>query len=585
MRVIASLAGVGAALVVVPFLGLPAFYESFLYLIFHWIVLATSWNILSGYSGYISFGHGAFFGAGVYTTATLAARYDVPFIWTLPVAGAIAAALALCIGLVVFRVRRVRGELFALLTLAVTFVLATIILNTSIDGGPGVYLSAVPLPKLGPSVSSMFYLLALALALATLSIAYLVRRARLGRGLFAIHDDEDVAEVMGIPTYRFKLAAFALSCALAGIAGGIHALFVSYVTVGETFSITVPLTVVLMSILGGTRHWAGPAIGATAITALMYAFTAGDYAIAGKALVGVVLILVILFMPQGLLGRWRGRKKRAAPDVGVVLAAGDRPQLAAERVPTNATPGPAEASALLVIEGVSKAFEGVQALRNVNLDVRTGEVLGLLGPNGSGKSTLINVVSGHFRPDAGRIVFRGREIAGIPAHRIARAGIARTYQIPRPFRELTVRENVTLAAMFGGATLPRAAAEREASRWLQFARLERKAGALPDELNLHQRKFLELARALAFRPQLVLLDEVLSGLNPSEIDSAVELIRDIRAQGATIVLVEHVMRAVIALADRIVVLNHGDVIATGAPAAVMGDPAVVTAYLGAPVHA
>ena len=585
MRVIASLAGVGAALVVVPFLGLPAFYESFLYLIFHWIVLATSWNILSGYSGYISFGHGAFFGAGVYTTATLAARYDVPFIWTLPVAGAIAAALALCIGLVVFRVRRVRGELFALLTLAVTFVLATIILNTSIDGGPGVYLSAVPLPKLGPSVSSMFYLLALALALATLSIAYLVRRARLGRGLFAIHDDEDVAEVMGIPTYRFKLAAFALSCALAGIAGGIHALFVSYVTVGETFSIAVPLTVVLMSILGGTRHWAGPAIGATAITALMYAFTAGDYAIAGKALVGVVLILVILFMPQGLLGRWRGRKKRAAPDVGVVLAAGDRPQLAAERVPTNATPGPAEASALLVIEGVSKAFEGVQALRNVNLDVRTGEVLGLLGPNGSGKSTLINVVSGHFRPDAGRIVFRGREIAGIPAHRIARAGIARTYQIPRPFRELTVRENVTLAAMFGGATLPRAAAEREASRWLQFARLERKAGALPDELNLHQRKFLELARALAFRPQLVLLDEVLSGLNPSEIDSAVELIRDIRAQGATIVLVEHVMRAVIALADRIVVLNHGDVIATGAPAAVMGDPAVVTAYLGAPAHA
>jgi branched-chain amino acid transport system permease protein len=584
VRVIAALAGVATALAVVPFLGLPAFYESFLYLIFHWIVLATSWNILSGYSGYISFGHGAFFGAGVYTTATLAARFDMPFLWTLPVAGAIAAALALCIGLVVFRVHRVRGELFALLTLAVTFVLATIILNTSIDGGPGVYLSAVPLPKLGPSESSMFYLLALGLAVATLSIAYLVRRARLGRGLFAIHDDEDVAEVMGVPTYRFKLAAFALSCALAGVAGGIHAVFVSYVTVGGTFSITVPLTVVLMSILGGTRHWAGPAIGATVITALMYAFTAGDYAIAGKAVVGVVLILVILFMPQGLLGRWRGRKKVMTPavDVGGTPAGS---QFAAERVPVDATPEPAGAPPLLVIEGLCKAFEGVQALHNVTLEVRAGEVLGLLGPNGSGKSTLINVVSGHFKPDSGRIVFRGREIAGIPAHRIARAGIARTYQIPRPFRELTVRENVTLAAMFGGATLARAAAEREATRWLEFARLARKADALPDELNLHQRKFLELARALAFRPQLVLLDEVLSGLNPAEIDSAVELIRDIRAQGATIVLVEHVMRAVIALADRIVVLNHGDVIAAGAPAAVMGDPAVVTAYLGAPAHA
>ena len=585
LRVFASLVGIAAALAVVPFLGLPAFYESFLYLVFHWIVLATSWNILSGYSGYISFGHGAFFGAGVYTTAVLAARYDVPFLWTLPVAGAIAAALALGIGLVVFRVRRVRGELFALLTLAVTFVLATIILNTPIDGGPGVYLSAVPLPKLGPSASSMFYLLSLGLAFVTVSIAYLVRRARLGRGLFAIHDDEDVAEVMGVPTYRFKLAAFALSCALAGIAGGIHALFVSYVTVGETFSITVPLTVVLMSILGGTRHWAGPAIGATVITALMYAFTAGDYAIAGKALVGVVLILVILFMPQGLLGRWRGRKKRVALVGEPGGAAGVRSQITEQRLSPDAARERAGTSPLLVIEDVSKAFEGVQALRNVTLDVREGELLGLLGPNGSGKSTLINVVSGHFRPEAGRIVFRGREIAGIPAHRIARAGIARTYQIPRPFRELTGRENVTLAAMFGGATLARAAAEHEASRWLEFARLDRKADALPDELNLHQRKFLELARALAFRPHLVLLDEVLSGLNPVEIDSAVELIRDIRAQGATIVLVEHVMRAVIALADRIVVLNHGEVIATGAPAAVMGDPAVVTAYLGAPAHA
>jgi branched-chain amino acid transport system permease protein len=476
-------------------------------------------------------------------------------------------------------VRRVRGELFALLTLAVTFVLATIILNTPIDGGPGVYLSAVPIPAIGNSVSATFYLLALALAFATLLIAYLVRRARLGRGLFAIHDDEDVAEVMGVPTYRFKLAAFALSCALAGVAGGIHALFISYVTVGETFSITVPLTVVLMSILGGTRHWAGPAIGAAVITALMYAFTAGDYAIAGKAVVGVVLILVILFMPQGLLGRWRGRSADA-----LAAPISSRQPLGA-RAPSGAVPSHASAPVMLSVSGLDKAFEGVQAVRQVTLDVREGEVLGLLGPNGSGKSTLINVVSGHYRPDAGRIVFRGQEIAGIPAHRIARAGIARTYQIPRPFRELTVRENVVLAAMFGGATLSRAAAEREAERWLEFTRLESKAGRLPDELNLHQRKFLELARAIAMRPQLVLLDEVLSGLNPAEIDSAVELIRDIRREGATIVLVEHVMRAVVALADRIVVLNHGEVIAAGAPDAVMRDPAVVTAYLGAPVHA
>ena len=333
-------------------LGLPPFYETFLYLVFHWIVLATSWNILSGYSGYISFGHGAFFGAGVYATATLAARYDVPFLWTLPVAAAVAAGLSLVIGLVVFRVRRVRGELFALLTLAVTFVLATIILNTPLDGGPGVYLSAVPLPQIGPNASSTFYLMALALAFATVLTAYLVSRARLGRGLFAIHDDEDVAEVMGVPTYRFKLAAFALSCALAGIAGGIHALFVSYVTVGETFSITLPLSVVLMSILGGTRHWAGPAVGAAVITALMYAFTAGDYAIAGKAVVGLVLVLVILFMPQGILGR---RRARAAPAPAETARAGSR---RANDVPiARAAPAVrADAPAVLEITGLAQVF-------------------------------------------------------------------------------------------------------------------------------------------------------------------------------------------------------------------------------------
>jgi branched-chain amino acid transport system permease protein len=475
----------------------------------------------------------------------------------------------------------VRGEVFALLTLAVTFVLATVILNTPIDGGPGVYLSAVPLPDIGGNASSTFYLLALALAFATVLLAYLVPRARLGRGLFAIHDDEDVAEVMGVPTYRFKLAAFALSCALAGVAGGIHALFVSYVTVGETFSITVPLTVVLMSILGGTRHWAGPAIGAAVITALMYAFTAGDYAIAGKAVVGLVLVLVILFMPEGILGR------RRAPLSGRTLEATTSSAVrTAEPPPQSTAPEPrAAAPVVLEISGLAKAFRGVQALRNVDLVVREGEVLGLLGPNGSGKSTLINVVSGHYRPDAGRIVYRGVDLAGLPGHRIARAGIARTYQIPRPFARLTVRDNVALAAMFGGAMLGRAAAEREATRWLEFTRLADKADALPDELNLHQRKFLELARALAFRPRLVLLDEVLSGLNPTEIDSAVLLVHDIRRQGATIVLVEHVMRAVMALADRIVVLNYGDVIAEGAPAQVMREPAVVTAYLGAPAHA
>jgi branched-chain amino acid transport system permease protein len=296
--VVAGIVLAALLLATLPLLGLPAFYESILYLVLHWVLLATSWNILSGYSGYFSFGHGAFFGTGVYTTAVLAGKFDWPFLATLPMAALLPALLGVALGAVVFRVRAVRGELFALLTLAVTFVLATIVLNTPIDGGPGIYLSAVPVPTLATTAAGTFYLLALAGATAALLIAYTVQHARLGLGLFALHDDEDAAEVMGVPTYRYKLQALAISAALAGLAGGVHALFISYVTTSEVFSITVPLTVVLMSVLGGTRHWAGPAVGATLITALLYAFTKGDLALAGKATTGAVLIACILFMPE-----------------------------------------------------------------------------------------------------------------------------------------------------------------------------------------------------------------------------------------------------------------------------------------------
>jgi branched-chain amino acid transport system permease protein len=205
-----------------------------------------------------------------------------------------------------------------------------------------------------------------------------------------------------------------------------------------------------------------------------------------------------------------------------------------------------------------------------------------VGPNGSGKSTLINVVSGHFRPESGRILFAGRDLAALDAHRIARTGLARTYQIPRPFAHLSVLANVALPAMFGRDALKRADAEREARRWLAFTGLASKATSLPGELNLHQRKFLELARALASRPSLLLLDEVLSGLTHAEIGEAIRLIRSIRAQGATIVFVEHIIRAVMELTDRVVVLSSGRVIAQGDPRGVMRDPAVVTAYLGKP---
>jgi branched-chain amino acid transport system permease protein len=298
-----------------------------------------------------------------------------------------------------------------------------------------------------------------------------------------------------------------------------------------------------------------------------------------------VLVAVILFLPNGILGFVRRRKVEATPANDT--AAHTAPATASTPVPDAALPHaapeparPRRSRPLLEVVDLRKSFSGVQALGGVSLQVREGEILGLLGPNGSGKSTFINVVSGHYAPSGGQVVFDGQPIHDLAAHRIARAGIARTYQIPRPFAHLSVLHNVALVAMFGAGASSRDTAEAEAWKWLEFTGLEGRAHALPDALNLHQRKFLELARALAAQPRLVLLDEVLSGLTPSEMDEAVLLIRKIRERGATVLFVEHVMRAVMALTDRIAVLNHGQLIAEGAPHDVMRDPAVMSAYLG-----
>jgi branched-chain amino acid transport system ATP-binding protein len=231
---------------------------------------------------------------------------------------------------------------------------------------------------------------------------------------------------------------------------------------------------------------------------------------------------------------------------------------------------------------VTKRFGGVAALAEVSFDVRAGEVLGIIGPNGAGKTTLLNCISGVHTPDAGQIVFGGTRIAGMAPHRVARLGIGRTFQVVKPFPSMTVRENAAVGALFGSdrARLPPSKAFAHADEVLAMVGLERRADELVAGLTIPDRKRLEVARALATRPSLLLLDEVMAGLNQVEVDEALEIVRRVSASGVTIVLIEHVMRVVVGVCTRAVVLHFGSVLAGGQPEQVLRDPRVIEAYLG-----
>jgi ABC-type branched-subunit amino acid transport system ATPase component len=237
--------------------------------------------------------------------------------------------------------------------------------------------------------------------------------------------------------------------------------------------------------------------------------------------------------------------------------------------------------ALLRCRGVTKRFGGVVALRDVHLEVEPGGLVGLIGPNGAGKSTLLNVVSGLLRPDAGTVELAGQSIAGLPAHAVARRGVGRVLQIPRLFPNLTVEQTVRVGALFGSSDSPTAAqVDRRVAEALELVGLVDRRGELVGKLNTQEKRLVDLARALAGGPRLLLVDELMSGLNPVEIQRCTELLRLVRGRGVAILWVEHVMDAVLGTVERVVVLDHGAVIAQGPPGQVARDPAVVEAYLG-----
>jgi branched-chain amino acid transport system permease protein len=605
-------------------IGFPLFYLVLLTTMLFWVTQATSWNILSGYSGYFSFGQAAYVGIGAYSTAVLYGRHGVNFYLTILVGAGLCAVLALAIGAIAFRLRSLRGEIFALLTLAVPFILAALArINGNIDGGQGIIVAIPEFPAGIGLFQDYLYLLTLLVAGAAVAVAYAIYHSRFGWALRAVHDAEDVAEGLGVATFRYKLLALLASAVLGGIGGSLFALQIGFVAVDSIFHLTIPLFVIVMSVLGGRTHWLGPVVGVALVVLLQDRLTASGLGEWQLIALGTILILLVIAAPEGLYYRIRSRPVAALvaavvvtavlwfvrPEpldaiLGGMLAATavamwprrtGRPTVTAP-VPaqTDATPpvveierpAPVELGAVVVdCEHVARYFGGVQALEDVTLTIREGEIVGLVGPNGSGKTTLVSMLSGTLRPTRGTIRVAGRDLAGLPPHKVAHVGISRTYQIPKPFVSMTVRDNVAMALMFGRSPRPLAVARRAATEPLETVGLGRLADAYPVSLNLHQRQLLEIARALAADPKVLLLDEALAGLNPAEIDNAVEVIRRVHAGGVSIVIVEHLLRVVNQLATRIVVLDRGTCLADGEPAKVLADPRVVRAYLGKRAHA
>ena len=605
----------------------PVFYLVFVSGILFWAAQATSWNILSGYSGYFSFGQGAFFGVGVYTMAVLFGRHGWNWLFVVLLGGVAAMLLAAGIGAIAFRLRSLRGEIFALLTLAVPFILAAVVrLVDVIDGGQGIVVPVPVFPEAVAPFQRFYFVISAVVALLALTAAYLMQNNRYGWALFAVRDDEDVAEGLGVPTFFHKMIAIGINGLIGGMSGAVVALNLGFVSVEGTFNLRVPLFVIVMSVLGGRNHWAGPLVGAVYIHTLQNRLADAGFDGWSLIVLGTVLVLLMILAPDGLMSRFSRRPWQVSAAFVLVLAGlamfgtwGEPVDWVAAALAAAAIvaflPGrgvsPAQRGVSSVGLGesrafgeamktrgenwtpepvvtatdVAKSFGGVDALRGVSITVHEGELVGLVGPNGSGKTTLVNLLSGALRPTSGSIRLAGAEIVRLPPHQIAHLGIARTYQIPRPFSSLTVRDNIAVAIMFGREPKSLAESRAEAEEFLMLVGLTDLADVRPEQVNLHERQLLEMARAMATRPSLLLLDEALAGLNPVEIDNAVAVVRRIHGSGVSIVLVEHLLRVVIQLATRVIVLDQGRQLAEGTADVVLRDPAVVTAYMGKESHA
>ena len=553
-----------------------------------WATVGVSWNVFSGYSGLLSFGHAAFFGLGAYTVAVAFAKFGLsPWIGIVAAAGVGGVAGAL-VGIPTFRLR---GVYFSLAMLAYPLALLYVF------EWLGLQEVALPLKREGAALYMQFadqrvyVLIAVVVLVAALLVNLWIARSRFGLSLLAIKQNELAAEAAGINPFQWKLLALVLSGAIAGVAGGLYAVVLVIVTPHSVFGMLVSAQALIFTMFGGVGLVAGPVLGALILLPLgeLLNATLGARLPGIQGVIyGAAIILIVLLTPEGILPWLTQWWKKLGP--GKTANLQPRISDSLPSVPATAAPGRTNSKAglkhvqssgvdvLLTVQGLSKRFGGLQAVQDVSFNVQRGEILGIIGPNGAGKTTLFNLLNGFTPPSNGQVSFQGADLRGRKPFQICRLGIGRTFQVVRPFARLSVLQNVVVGAF---SSVPNdALAYQRAFDALQQVGLgalaDAKAGSLPA---VHLR-LMEVARALASKPQLLLLDEVLAGLGGGEIEQVVQVLMGIRDAGTTIVIIEHTMHAMVRLADRLLVLDHGKVLQIGEPAAVTSDPAVIEAYLG-----
>jgi branched-chain amino acid transport system permease protein len=527
-------------------------------------------TIVLGYTGQINLAQAAFFSLGAYSVALGTTEFGLVFFPALAIGVILACIAGAALGLTSLRLG---GHYLAMVTISFQTMLSLVLINwVSLTHGPDGVLNILRPTLFAGYFTDSGHYLALCTAVLYL-VGYLVwrlRRTKLGRAMQAVRDNELAAGAVGVDTYRTKVVAFTLSALLGGLGGGLFAGGFRYIS-PDQFTFSESVVFLTMSLLGGVRSPAGAGLGTGLLILLpeWLRFLKNIY----LAVYGGAVILIMVFMPDGIWGFVLALWRRLFPVAPI--APGEVAPL-----PLTQQVARPDGSVILTVSQLSKHFGGLKAVDKVDLSIARNTVHALIGPNGSGKTTLLNVMSGLYAPTNGRIELDGRDVTRLAPHQRAGCGLGRTFQNIRLFGAMNVLDNVMVGAERPNNPAGRGAAERQSLAALEFVGLAARAHETVASLSYGHQRLLEVARALAGSPKLLLLDEPGAGLNHAEKEQLVWLLNRLKGHGLTICVIDHDMNIVEQVADRITVLNFGRRIAEGTPLEVLRNPTVVAAYLG-----